>query len=127
LRTASTSGIPVQAGQALRLVDLWFSSLEDAPDCGVQAEIYANDRLLGSTPPKPLIAGLTKLDSVQIEDYPDSKYPTSWGVQPIWKDLQVFLITYRNGQVVDRDLTLVHLGVNRCIAMRQELCPYKST
>jgi hypothetical protein len=110
LRTASTSGIPVEAGQALRLSDLWFLSPEDAPDYGVQAEIYANERLLGSTSPKPLIAGLTKLDSVQIESYYDGQYPTSWDVQPDWKDLQVFLITYRNGQVVDRNLTTIHLA-----------------
>jgi hypothetical protein len=112
LRTASTSGIPVQAGQALQLVDLWFSSLENAPDYGVQAEIYENDRLLGATSPKPLVAGLTKLDSVQIKDYsyPNSDiYPDSWSVQPSWKDLQVFLVTYLNGQVVDRGLTIVHL------------------
>jgi hypothetical protein len=110
LRTASTSGIPVKGGQALRLFDLWFSATENVPIYGVQAEIYVNGYLLGATPPKPLTAGLTKLDSMQIKSYNDSNYSTSWNVQSDWKDLQVFLVTYRDGKVVDRNLTIVHLA-----------------
>ena len=112
LQTASTSGIPVTSGQALRLLNLWFSSTEDASPYKVQAEIYANGHLIGSTSPVPLIAGLTKLDNVKIENYNHGSYPTSWNVQPEWKDLQVFLVTYLKGEVANRSLTIIHLAAD---------------
>lgn len=112
LRTASTSGISVSAGQALRLFDLWFSSTEDAALYKVQAEIYANGKLIGSTTPVPLMAGQTKLDNIKIENYNNGSYLTSWSVQPDWKDLQVFLVTYLDGKVVNRSLTIIHLAAD---------------
>ena len=112
LRTVSTSGIPVTAGKALRLFDLWFSTSDTAAQYMVQAEIYANGQIIGSTTALPLIAGQTKLGDVKIKSFADGDYPTSWNVQQDWKDLQVYLITYLNGKAADRSMRLIHLAEN---------------
>jgi hypothetical protein len=112
LRTASSSGIPATPGQALRLLDIWFSVPENAPAYGVQAEIYANNQLIGSTSLKPLVAGTAQLGDVLIERYNHGTVRQAWSVQPDWKDLLVFLITYRDGKVADRNLTMIHLDAS---------------
>ncbi len=110
LRTASSSGISVLPGLALKLFDLFVSVPADAPEYKVQAEIYINNRILGSTPSTPLLAGITKLGDVEIENYNNGKIPDAWTIQQDWKDLQVFLVTYREGVPVDRNLTTIRLN-----------------
>jgi hypothetical protein len=109
LRTSYSSGIPVEAKQSLIFFDIWFSATENDPSSSVQAEIYFNDTLLGSTSPKPLIAGQFKLDGVKIKNYSNGD-GSAWIVQPGWDNLNVFLITYRDGKIADRNLNVIHLA-----------------
>ncbi len=112
LRTASISGIPSTAGEALRLFDLYVSSPANAQGCVVQAEIYVNNKIIGVTPSTPLRAGITKLGDVKVESYNDGTVPKAWKIQPDWENLFVFVITYRSGEVIDRNLTIIHLSAD---------------
>ena len=110
LRTASDRGVPVSDDQALRLFNLWTSVDGDGPSgYSFQAEIYANDRLIGVTPSEPLRAGIHRWNEVRVVDYQDEDFPTSWNVQTAWHDLLVVLVTYRDGEPVDRNRTKIHL------------------
>jgi hypothetical protein len=110
LRTVASNGIPATAGRALRLFDLFVSVPADAPEYQVQAEIYANNQIIGSTPPMSLLAGTRELGDVKIEKYNDGKVPDAWTIQSEWKDLRIFLVTYREGIGVDRNLTTIRLN-----------------
>jgi hypothetical protein len=112
LRTASSSGIPGTAGRALRLFDLFVSVPADAPEYVIQAEIYVNSQIVGATSSTPLQAGTTNLGDVNILSYNDGTVPNAWRIQPDWKDLLVFLVTYREGRVVDRYLTTIRLSAD---------------
>jgi hypothetical protein len=116
MRSASSSGIPVSAGDSLQLFDLWISVPEDVPQHTVQAEIYAGDERIGYTERVALIAdkaypGLAQLGKVTIEKYNHATVLEAWRVQAAWKDLEVVLATYHNDQLVASTRTAVRLDV----------------
>lgn len=107
LRTAATSGIPVQAGQALQLLDLWAWVPSGAPGDAMQVEVYANGQQIGYTTGTHLVAGAVQLGAVTVSAFQDDADPKGWSVQADWSDLMVFLVTYDQG----RKLGLTHTKI----------------
>ncbi len=113
LRTADTSGIPVAPEKTLRFLDVRAQAQGSAADYGVQAEIYANDEsgaAIGITDFVPIRSGAFSLGDVEGKpDFSDADAPKAWRVLPSWKRLIVALVTYRNGQAIERNTTTIKL------------------
>jgi hypothetical protein len=117
LRKASISGIPAYVGSSLQFFDLWISIPKDAPECTFWAEISDkpdNSNVIGvTTEYKPLRAGHAKLGNVGIVDeFKHELVPYAWRVRPDWTDLYITLLTFCDGNVVDYNVTTIHLDVN---------------
>lgn len=109
LRTASSSGIPVRSGQALQLLDVWVWVPQDAPEYGVQAEVYVKDQFIGFTSSEPLLAGPIQLGDVTVKDFHHGDYADAWRVQEDWTDLTIVLVTVHGNKVMGSTRTTIHL------------------
>jgi len=109
LRTASTSGIPVEPGQPLELLDLWAWVPPGAVGDRVQVEVYAHGDKIGRTPGKDLKAGAMQLGDVEISSFQHGEYAGAWEVQENWTDLAIILVSYARGEPVGLNRTTIRL------------------
>lgn len=116
LRSAADDGIPVRPGEALQFFDLWISVSDEAPDYGIQAEVYTadSDIYLGKTAfISHMSAGYFPLGNVNVENFPHGQFPTSWTLQDGWENLIVKLVAYQEpGQGIVLSSSRIHLDPN---------------
>jgi hypothetical protein len=115
LRRAETSGIPAGSGRTLQFQNIWIWVAEDAPEYGVQVEIYEDPQLtsvVGVTELVPLHAGYIQLSDVKVTAFKSDPDERAWRVPSHWTDLYVCLVTYLEGEQVNLAVTTIHLDAN---------------
>ncbi|MBN1202047.1 MAG: toll/interleukin-1 receptor domain-containing protein [Anaerolineae bacterium] len=116
LRTAASDGIMAPSGYSLKFQDLWIWASQEAPEYGVQAEVYANGEdgqtFVGASAGQTISAGANLLGDVTPKQFIHGSVENAWLVQDDWTDLIVVLVTYHQGDVVDREHIKIHLNPN---------------
>jgi hypothetical protein len=110
LRTAATSGIPIDSGNSLNLFDLWVYVPEATRGSEVQAEVYANGELIGVTPIQKAIPEIMRLEDIRIKSFQHPSINNAWMIQDDWKELDIVTLTYLDGKATSSATTSIRVG-----------------
>jgi hypothetical protein len=113
LRTASTIGIPIEAGHSLRFTDLFVNIPKETVGDEIQVEVYdSNGKLIGATTGQRTLPGIMKLDEINPTSYLHPNVQSAWQIQPDWKKFDIYLYLYENKRNIATSLTTILANSN---------------